>query len=89
MSRKRTIPDSLREKREKELALLYYENEDTLRLEQYNKYHFRLFYKSAILDVWPVSLTCYNRQMSFGAKGYKSTKELLNILQESNKKLTL
>ena len=82
--RKPPVPDAVREKREKELYEFYYQHEDELKITQYDKYHFRLWYKGNMLDVWPVSLTCYNQYMG-KSKHYDNAHELMRYLKNEPK----
>ena len=71
MAKKRKISNKeFQEEREKEFWNFYYENEDKdIHVEQYNEYHFRLFCKGDIVDVWPISKKYYTSTMS-GSKVY-------------------
>jgi len=66
MARKRKESNKhLQEEREKEFWLFVYQNEDQgIHCEQYNEYHYRLFCKGDIVDIWPISKKFYSRTMS-------------------------
>lgn len=53
---------ALTKEREQELFVFCYENEITF--DQYSPYHYRLFNKGKILDVWCVSKKYWNATMS-------------------------
>ena len=74
--RKLQNPEQL-SKREDEL--LDFCNGGSIHWDQYNKYHFRLFYKGNILDVWPTSKKYWNSKMS-KSRVYSSVEELGNFL---------
>lgn len=84
MSKKKTLPEKELRKREAELYKLHYENEDTVKIEQYQKYHFRVFYKGDCVDVWPVSRKYYAKWFT-GSKTYQSVKEILNAFNQRPK----
>lgn len=77
---RKSVPDNIRIQNEQLLYRFYYDNEEELRIEQYEKYHFRLFSKSGkIVDVWPVRKTYYQKGMN-GSKHYKDVNELKKLL---------
>lgn len=80
MSKSKAVPDHIRIRNEEELHRFFYEYEDQLRIEQYDKYTFRLFAKNGrIVDVWPARRRYYNRMMN-ESRTYQSPKELRIVL---------
>lgn len=84
MSKKKTISEKELTKREDELYRLHYDNEDEIKIEQYQKYHFRVFYKGDCIDVWPVSRKYYAKWFS-QSKNYKSVQEIIKAFNSKPK----
>ncbi len=87
MARKRKESNKhLQEEREQELWNFVYRNEEQgIHVEQYNEYHFRLFCKGDIVDVWPISKKYYCKTMSKSFE-YESPDDIGDFLfgQNSN-----
>lgn len=64
MARSKAVPDHIRKKNEEELYRFYYEHEDVLRIEQYDKYTFRIWHGENMVDVWPARKRYYNGKMN-------------------------
>lgn len=65
------------ENKEQELFIFCYENE--VHFEQYNQYHYRLFKKGNIVDVWPATQKYWNSKMR-GSRVYKTPAEIGTFL---------
>lgn len=75
------IKQSNKHKSEQELIKWCYQNEDKIKFEQYNEYHFRLFSKSGeILDLWPISKKFWNHTMS-KSREYKNINDIKKYLK--------
>jgi len=75
------VPDYIRAQNEEEITHIFYQYEDQVRIEQYSKYHFRIFTKSKdTVDVWPVRKKYYGRGMN-GSKTYDSIDEIIEFLK--------
>jgi len=61
--------------KENERALFKFCYENEIHFDQYNMYHYRLFYKGNILDVWPVSRKYWNNKMSC-SRVYKKVSDI-------------
>ena len=71
------MPENVREQNEQDLFRLHYDNEDViLKVEQFQKYHFRLFFKDESIEVWPVRKKFYARWMS-GSRTYQNVSEIM------------
>jgi hypothetical protein len=80
MKKKNNVSEVERQKRETELYILFYQDEDNIHIHQFSKYHFRIFYKGDHIDAWPVSKKYYASWFS-GSKIYKSVQEIKKAFQ--------
>ena len=74
---KRKNKKSIKETNEQELFLFCYRNE--VHFDQYNEYHYRLFFNGNILDVWPISKKFWNARMG-RSRVYKTPEDLREFL---------
>lgn len=80
--RKKGVSDEERIKREQELFAFVYEHEEELRIEQYEKYHFRVFNKAGkFVDVWPVSRKMWAIWLT-RSRIYIKPEEILQVFKE-------
>jgi len=82
--KKKGIKEEIRKQREQELHTFVYENEESLSIKQFEKYHFRIFKGNRHIDVWPVTRKYWATWFT-NSKVYAEIGELLEAFSEAPK----